>query len=420
MRPPDPGRPTWAEIDLGALLHNYRTLCGLLDCALQIADGGLAIEGTASGPNPKSTIRNPQSEIPNPQSAIGAPRLIPVIKANAYGHGAVPAARALAGVGARGFALTIVEEGAALREGGIEQEILVLEGCWPGQEKEALRYRLMPAVYSVSSIRRLAEAARAAGERVPVHLKIDTGMNRLGVPWNDMGAVLDALLASDSLRLRGTFSHLASAEEEDASFTLEQKRRFHQAVGLVRDRGLDPGELHLANSAGLLYHPGLRSMSARPGIALYGYFPDPERCPESLRPVLSLKSRIGQIRTVPPGASVGYNRLFAAERTTRAATLPVGYADGYRRSLTGKGWAIVRDRLVPVIGSVNMDMIVIDVTDFSEIQEGEEVILLGSSTHCRVDASAWACWLNTSAYEILCGISPRVPRVYPALGTSTA
>src|SRR5206468_2190249 len=203
-RPPEPGRPTWAEIDLGALLHNYRALCGLVDCALQIADGGLAIEGTASGPNPKSAITNPQS-------AIGTPRVIPVIKANAYGHGSVPVARALAGAGACGFALTIVEEGVALREAGVGQEILVLEGCWPGQEKEALRYRLMPAVYSVSSIRRLAEAARAAGERVPVHLKIDTGMNRLGVPWNDMGAVLDALLASDSLRLRGTFSHLASA-----------------------------------------------------------------------------------------------------------------------------------------------------------------------------------------------------------------
>ena len=225
---------------------------------------------------------------------------------------------------------------------------------------------------------------------------------------------MDAIHKTPGVLLAGVFSHLACAEEEDASFTLEQIRRFRQAVLRLQEQGIDPGELHLANSAGLLYHGPLRALSARPGIALYGYAPDPRRRPVSLSTPLSLKSRIGRIETISAGASVGYNRQFTAARTTRIATLPVGYADGYRRSLAGKGEVIVRDRMVPVLGSVNMDMIVIDVTELPEVEDGEEVILIGSSPHCRVDAATLAQLLGTSPYEILCGISARVPRLYLA------
>jgi alanine racemase len=175
---------------------------------------------------------------------------------------------------------------------------------------------------------------------------------------------------------------------------------------------LHPGELHLANSAGLLFHPRLRNQSARPGIALYGYPPSPARSPVPLSPVLSLKSTVAQILTLAPGTSVGYNRLFRAPRTTRTATLPIGYADGYRRSLVGKAKVIVHDRMVPVLGAINMDMIVIDITDVPGVREGHEVILLGSSAAGRVDAATWAELLGTITYEVLCGIGPRVPRVY--------
>ncbi len=400
VAPPPAGRPTWAEIDLGALLHNFRVLDSLLksDCGLRIADCELEPV--------------PDAPLVTRHSSLVAPRLIPVLKADAYGHGAVQVARALAGAGASCLAVAIIEEGVELREAGIEQEIMVLEGCWPGQEEAALNHRLVPAVHSPEGIRRLERAARPAERPVRVHIKIDTGMNRLGVPWDRLNPVLDALQESTAVRLAGVFSHLACAEEEDTSFTVEQTARFHQAVSYIRDRGVNPGELHLANSAGLLYHPSLRTMSGRPGIALYGYPPDPRRCPVSLTPPLSLKSRIGRIQTIPAGASVGYNRSFVALRATRIATLPIGYADGYRRSLAGKGQVIVRDRLVPVLGSVNMDMIVIDITDLAEVEGGEDAILLGSSPHYKVDAASLAQCLGTSPYEILCGISARVPRIY--------
>ena len=381
---------TWAEIDLRALVENYRALSALLE-----------------SPSVSAT----QPPIVNRQSSI-VNRLIPVIKADAYGHGAVPVARALLGAGAQILAVGMVEEGIALRDAGIPAEILVLGGAWPGQEREALRCRLTPAIHSSEGVARLERAARETEAQVRVHLNLDTGMSRLGIPWDGMDPVLEALAKTTRLVLAGTLSHLACAEEEDPSFTQEQIRRFHHVVARLEARGLNPGELHLANSAGLLFHAELRAHSARPGIALYGYAPAPARCPIALQPSLSLKSTVCQIHTLSPGTSVGYNRLFVAPRVTRAATLPIGYADGYRRSLAGKANAIVRDRKVPVLGSVNMDMIVIDVTDVADVREGDEVILLGSSAGCRIDAAAWAELLGTNPYEILCGIGPRVPRIY--------
>jgi alanine racemase len=384
-------RPTWAEIDLRALVENYRALCTLLESP--------RVSAAKNTP-----IRNSQSAIRN--------RLIPVIKADAYGHGAVPVARALLGAGAQILAVAMVEEGIALRNAGIAAEILVLGGAWPGQESETIRCRLTPAIHSSEGVARLERAAREADAPVRVHLKLDTGMSRLGVPWDRVDSILEALAKSARVVLAGTFSHLACAEEEDRSFTQEQIRRFHHVVARLQARGLDPGELHLANSAGLLFHPELRAQSARPGIALYGYAPAPARCPIALQPSLSLKSAVCQIHTLARGTSVGYNRLFVASRATRAAILPIGYADGYRRSLTGKANAIIGDRMVPVLGSVNMDMIVIDVTDVPEVRVGDEVILLGSNAGGGVDATAWAELLGTNAYEVLCGIGPRVPRIY--------
>ena len=388
-------RQTWAEIDLRVLVENFRTLSALLE----------------SPPIPAANPSIVNPPIVNRQSSI-VNRLIPVIKADAYGHGAVPVARTLVGTGARIFAVAMVEEGIALREAGISAEILVLGGVSPGQEVETIRRRLTPAVHSSEGVARLDRIAQDAGVQVRVHLNLETGMNRLGVPWDGLDPVLEVLARTTRIVLSGTFSHLACAEEEDRSFTQEQVRRFHHAVSTLRARGLDPGELHLANSAGLLFHHELRTQSARPGIALYGYPPSPARCPVALRPVLSLKSTVGQILTLAPGTSVGYNRLFVAPRATRSATLPIGYADGYRRSLTGKANVIIRNRMVPVLGAINMDMIVVDITDIPEVREGDEVILMGSDADCRIDATTWAELLGTISYEVLCGIGPRVPRVY--------
>jgi alanine racemase len=397
-----PGRPTWAEIDLAALTHNYEVLRQLLlpaaqDFGLRISDCGLNNDG--------------QSAIRNPQSANVLPRLIPVIKANAYGHGAVPVARALAAAGATAFAVALVEEAVELRGAGVSEEILVLEGAWPGQEAEVVKHGLTAAVHSAAGLRRLDSEARRAQKPARVHIKVDTGMSRLGAALDEMEDLLCALGSAAALRVAGVFSHLACAEEEDSSYTTEQIRRFSRALELVERAGFAASEIHFANSAGLLYCPRLRTISARPGIALYGYPPAPARSAVDLRPVLTLKTRVGRIHSIHAGESAGYNRRFVAARETRAATLPIGYADGYDRRLTGLGRAIIRGRWAPVLGAVSMDMIVVDITDLPEVGIEEEVILLGSTAECRMDAAEWADILGTIPYEVLCGISSRVPRV---------
>jgi alanine racemase len=388
------GRPTWAEVDLTAVEENYRTMSSLLRV------GGM-------GPSLGSLERSGMA-----QAMTLPPRILPIIKADAYGHGATAVAQTLAAMGVAAFAVAIVEEGAALRRSGIGQEILVLQGAWPGQEIECLANQLTPVIYSPDGIRRLEQAACSRGGVVPCHIKVDTGMARLGVSWDALEPLVEELKRARHLELRGTFTHLASAEELDPAYTQEQIRRFECSLRTIRGAGLLPGELHCANSSGLLYHDQLRHFSARLGISLYGYAPAPERCPVPLRRALSLKTRIGRLQTVAPGQTVGYNRRFKAVRHTRAATLPVGYADGYRHALTGRGRVIIHDRWAPVLGAVAMDMIVIDVTDIPEVAEGDEVILLGSSPHCRMDARDWAELAGTIPYEVLCGISPRIPRVY--------
>jgi alanine racemase len=366
------GRPTWAEIDLGALVRNYRTLCKLQKT-----------------------------------------RIIPVIKANAYGHGAIEVAQALELAGAGMFAVAIVEEALQLRKSGITNpEILVLDGAWPGEEEEAIRKRLDVAVYSVEAVRRLEAAASEIAHPATVQIKVDTGMNRLGVPWKEVAPLADALLQCPHLVLSGTFSHFAGSEEDDVSFAEEQIRRFQDALVEIKAAGLDPGELHFSNSGGMLYCESLRNLSARPGIALYGYPPEPDRSPVRLDPVLSVKTRIARIHTIHAGESVGYNRIFFADRMTRVATLPIGYADGYRRDFSGRGRVIIRDCWAPVLGRVSMDLITVDITHLPEVQAGEEVIVLGSSPSCRMDAGVWAEMLRTIPYEVLTSLGPRIPRVY--------
>ena len=227
-----------------------------------------------------------------------------------------------------------------------------------------------------------------------------------------MEPLLTALGQAGRVCVSGTFSHFACSEENDPAFNREQARRFHDAVERIKRAGLDPGELHLSNSGGMLYCEPVRNLSARPGIALYGYPPASERSPVNLKPVLSLKTRIARIHTISAGESVGYNRTFVASRPTRVATLPIGYADGYRRGLSSRGKVIIRDRRVEVLGRVSMDLITVDVTELPEVQVGEDVILLGSSPSCRIDAADWAYLLQTIPYEILTGIGSRVPRLY--------
>jgi alanine racemase len=370
------GRPTWVEVDLHALTDNFKTLSSLLS------------------------------------ASIGTPRIIPVIKANAYGHGMIPAATALASAGATLFAVGIVDEGVHLRQAGISQEILVLGTTWAGQEMEALKSRLILSVDTPDCVQRLESAAKNLISSAPIHIKIDTGMARLGANWNTLTPLLTSIQQANHVCLKGVFSHLSSSDEKDSTFTLEQLRRFELALSAVQISGLNPGEIHLANSAGILHYERLRCWGARTGIALYGYDPDSQCLPLKLRPVLAFKTRVGPIRFLQAGEPIGYNRRFTASRNTRAAILPVGYADGYNRRMGNRGKVIIRDQWAPVIGTVSMDMIAVDLTDLPEAKEGDEVILLGSSPHCSMSADEWAVILETIPYEVLCAIATRVPRIY--------
>jgi alanine racemase len=378
------GRQTWAEVDLQAIAENYKTLTSLM-------------------------VPIPADNAP---CSIGNPRIIPVIKADAYGHGMIPVARALADAGASVFAVGTVDEGLRLRQAGISQEILVMGTNWAGQETAAIENSLTLAVDTSQCVRCLEIAARGLATSVPIHVKVDTGMARLGVRWNSMEPLLNAVREARSVCLKGVFSHLSSADETDPEFTLEQIRRFERSLSMVRESHLDCGEIHLANSAGLLFFEQVRRWSARPGIALYGYSPNPMRSSLRLIPALRLKTRIGTIRSLGAGEPIGYNRRYIASRNSRVTTLPIGYADGFSRRLGNRGKVIIQDRWAPVIGAVSMDMITVDLTDLPEVREGDEVILLGSSTHCRMTAGDWADILETIPYEVLCGIAQRVPRIY--------
>jgi alanine racemase len=370
------GRPTWVEVDLHALTDNFKALSSLL------------------------------------AASLATPRVIPVIKANSYGHGMIPVATALASAGATLFAVGIVDEGVHLRQAGILQEILVLGTTWAGQEMEALKNRLMLSVDNPDCVQRLDAAAKILTSSASIHIKVDTGMARLGASWNTLTPLLTSIRQANHVCLKGIFSHLSSSDEKDPAFTLEQIRRFEHSLSVVQESGLNPGEIHLANSAGILHYERLRCWGARTGIALYGYSPDSQRSPLKLRPVLAFKTRVGLIRSLQVGESIGYNRRFTASRNTRAAILPVGYADGFSRRMGNRGRVILHDQWAPGIGTVSMDMIAVDLTDLPEAKEGDEVILLGSSSHCRISADEWAVLLETIPYEVLCAIATRVPRIY--------
>ncbi len=378
------GRQTWAEVDLDALLGNYKVLASLL----------------------------PPVPAANTQLPIRHPKIIPVIKADAYGHGAIPVARTLAEAGVATFAVGIVEEGVTLRQAGVSQKILVLGTAWSGQEVAAIQNRLILAVDTSEGVHRLEMAAKNLAASVSIHVKVDTGMGRLGVRWDAMEPLLNAVRGASYVCMKGVFSHLSSADEKDAAYTLEQMSRFEHSLSTVQKADLHPGEIHFANSAGLLYHESFRQWSARAGIALYGYSPDAQRSPVKLNPILTLKTRVGPIRLLEKGESLGYNRKFIASGRTRITTLPVGYADGFNHRLTGRGRVIIGDRWSEILGAVSMDMTTTNLTNLPDVREGDDVILLGSSVHCRMTADEWANILETIPYAILCGIASRVPRIY--------
>ncbi len=370
-------RPTWAEVSLTALTENYRTLKSCLTPA-------------------------------------GTP-LMAVVKANAYGHGAAECARALAKAGVDWFGVALVEEGVELRQTGIAQPVFCLGGFWRTQGELILEHNLTPALFRMDLAEELDTRAKEAGRIVNFHLKVDTGMGRLGVQLGDVAEFARALQRFEYLRLDGVMTHFADADGLTPDYTDAQIRRFEEAVAILRELGFAPTWFHLANSAGLHAFPQAHGNLARAGAAMYGLVRDvlsPRLEPLPLEPVLSLKSRIVLLKNVPAGASLGYGCTFTTARESRIATLPIGYADGFHRAHSNNGRVILRGRFAPVVGRVSMDLTILDVTDVPGVELGDEVVLLGKQQDLRISAEDLAAEIGTISYEILTSISARVPRIY--------
>jgi alanine racemase len=370
-------RPTWAEIDLDALASNFHRVRERVSPGVKV---------------------------------------MAVVKANAYGHGAVRCAERLVAEGADWFGVALPEEGIELRRAGIRQPILSLGGFWQGQEQLCLRERIVPVVYHLDMIEALDRAAREAQTIADVHLKIDTGMGRLGVRYQETGEFADALRAFRNIRLEGVMTHFAAADNPELNcFTAEQVARFRRAVETLRERGHNPTYCDMANSAGTFAHPSSWDNMVRPGGVLYGLWRDilpPAIDAPRLSPVMSVRSRIMLLKRVQPGETLGYGCTFEASREMIVATLPIGYNDGYVRGLSNRGRVIVRGQYAPVVGRISMDLTLIDVTDVSGVALNDCVTLVGEDGGLSISAEEIAKTAGTLSYEITCGISARVPRNY--------
>ncbi|MBI4715565.1 MAG: alanine racemase [Nitrospirae bacterium] len=346
-------------------------------------------------------------------------RILAVVKANAYGHGAIPVSLELAGAGVEMLGVALVEEGMALREAGIGVPILVMGGIFEEQVPEILRYGLIPVLYRLPLAESLHRAVLASGGApVPVHLKIDTGMGRLGLRPEEVEGFVEAVFRLEGVRLEGIMTHFSEADLADKSFADEQIALFRRVCDTLESRGLRLLR-HLANSAAVTDLPESHFDMVRPGLMLYGYHPSRTDLP--LLPILTLKTRIAHLKQVPEGTPISYGRTFVTKRESRIATLPVGYADGFARNLSNRGEVLVRGRRAPVVGRVCMDMTMVDVTQAPDAVPGDEVVLIGRQGKEEISAHDVAARAETVCYEILSRIGPRVERIHvPVLSPSTS
>jgi len=338
--------------------------------------------------------------------------IMAVVKANAYGHGAVPVARTLVAAGASWLGVASIEEACELRAaGGITTPILVLRGLEPADVTQAIALDLTAVVWDLTGAARLA-AAVPRGKRLAVHLKIDTGMHRLGADPSDLARIAGGIKRLP-LAVTGVMSHLACADEPGHPSFADQLGAFEQGLAVLAAAGLEPATRHIANSAGLLADPRAHFDLVRPGIMLYGGLPHPSHAARAaLEPVMHLSARIVQLREVPAGARIGYGHTFTCRRPTRIAVLPIGYADGYLRSLSNCGEVLVRGRRAPVVGRISMDHTTVDVTDVPRVETGDPVTLWGEDAGARLDVMEIGARAGTIGYEVLARVGSRVPRVH--------
>jgi len=371
LRIPDRAAPARAVIDLGAIAANYRLL----------------------------------------RSRVAPRPVYAVVKADAYGHGAPAVAGRLAAEGADRFAVAHTGEGVALRRAGVAGEVLVLSRAEPGELARLRAYGLTPALFDLAQAAAFADGARGLVEPLSVHVELDTGMGRAGIRPEDLDALIATLRSSRGLRVEGTFANLSSADDPDSSATARQVALLLEGASRLGAAGVGPGVVHAANSAGVLGIPNAWLDAVRPGLALYGVAPSAESAGLGLTPAMSVETDVLSVRRVPVGTPLGYGGRFVTERDTIVAILPIGYYDGFRRSLSGRTSVLVRGRRAPVVGAVSMDVTLVDATG-TGVERGDRVVCLGSQGAESVTAWDLARSAGTIPYEILCGFGPRVGREY--------
>jgi len=370
-------RQTEAHIDLGALAHNARAI------------GAFMAEARGAA----------------------APGIVGVVKADAYGHGAVEVARTLAGAGAAMLACADVEEGLELREAGLTVPILVFGAFSVGDFDGIFDGHLTPTVSTPMAARRLQEAAARRGVRLRYHLGIDTGMHRLGLRHDNLARTMPEMLDAPNLDLAGVYTHFATADTPGDGLFARQRANFESARRTLAALGVKGCVAHAANSGALLAEPATWFDFVRPGLLMYGVVPRAFEGTIAVRPVMSLRSRVTAVKGVRVGESIGYGGRFVARRPTTMAVVPAGYADGLDTRLEGRGYVLVRGRRAPIVGSVSMDMIALDVTGIT-VEPGDEVVITGRQGGDEITVGEMARWVGTIPYELLCRVGNRVKRVY--------
>ena len=387
-------RPVWAEVDLAALAHNLHAI--------------------------RKFVNPPGDQRKTPRKVLS------IVKGNGYGHGGPQVAKALEKAGSDWFGVTCTEEGIAVRKIGVRKPVLILTSFVPGEESRIVEHHLTAVIHRCEQLAQLDRAARKhqSRKRVSFHLKMDTGMNRLGIAPGDVDCFARQLAKCKYLELGGIFTHFASSEVFSDTLaghqTLEQEEKFHAALDRLRALGIDPGIVHLANSAAIVSRPESWADMVRPGAILYGYHPgyDPiekrveieARLP--LKPVMSLRSKIISVKDVPAGAGVGYNASFVTTRPSRIGVLAAGYGDGIHRSLGNRGSVLVRGKLAPMVGIVSMDVTMVDLTDVEGAAIGDVATIYGVDGKLRHPAHLIARSIGTVTSDLLCAVSQRVPRIY--------
>jgi alanine racemase len=367
------GRPTVGEVDLGALEFNYWQV---------------------------------RKRIPE------GVKILAVVKADAYGHGAIPISLKLEKLGVEYFGVAIPEEGVELRKGGVKAPILVLGGFFGGEVDQIFQFRLTPVIFRKDSLRILSREAERRRRKVKVHLKVDTGMGRLGVPFDLWQDFLRETKRFPKIEIEGILSHFSMTDEEK-DFTQNQWKSFQRAVTIAQEMGISCQCLHMASSAALTAFPTYSSKLVRPGIMLYGSYPSPAyRAFVRLKPVMTLRTRVHFLKWVSPGTRISYGGTFTTGRKSHIATLPIGYADGYSRRLSNHGEVLIHGKRAPVVGKVCMDFIMVDVTDIPHVSVGDEVILMGRQGKEQITPEEIADKTDSISYDVLCSIGKRVPRIY--------